>query len=91
MQRVDTTGVEPLRALRDETEAAQKQNEVGLEDLKEALEREVLVGHYQRPRRVKQAVEDEAENWDALSTARKTAGRYFVVKSGKDAATEGSG
>lgn len=86
VQQVDTAGVEPLRAIRDEKEA----ESVGLEDLRGALEREVLVGHYQRPRRVREVVEDEAEKWDALSTARRTAGRYFVVKSGKNV-TEGSG
>lgn len=90
VQRVDTTGVEPLRAIRDETEVAARENSVGLEDLRDVLDREVLVGHYQRPRRVREVVEDEAENWDALSTARRTAGRYFVVKSGKNV-TEGSG
>ena len=90
VQRVDTTGVEPLRAIRDETEAAGQENTIGLEDLKDVLEKEVLVGHYQRPRRVKEQVEDEAGNWDALSTARRTSGRYFVVQSGKNV-TEGSG
>ncbi|CAM1503873.1 Fc.00g014640.m01.CDS01 [Cosmosporella sp. VM-42] len=91
VQRVDTTGVEPLRAIRDETEDAKRENSVNLEDLKDVLEKEVLVGHYKRPRRVKEKVESEAEKWDALSTAGRTKGRYFVVQSGKKEATEGSG
>ncbi|KAF4471456.1 a-agglutinin core AGA1 [Fusarium albosuccineum] len=83
VQRVDTTGVEPLRAIRDETLAAQDELTIGLEDLKEALDKEVLVGHYQRARRVKNKIDSEAEKWDALGTAGRTAGRYFVVESGK--------
>ncbi|KAH6891104.1 hypothetical protein B0T10DRAFT_302462 [Thelonectria olida] len=83
VQRVDTTGVEPLRAIRDETPEAREENAVGLADLEGTLAREVLVGHYQRPKRVRGKVESEAENWDALSTASRTAGRYFVVQSGK--------
>ncbi|KAM0553901.1 hypothetical protein ACHAPJ_007247 [Fusarium lateritium] len=83
VQRVDTTGVEPLRAIRDETPEARQEVTIGLADLQEALGREVRVGHYQRSRRVREKVESEAEKWDALSTAGKTAGRYFVVESGK--------
>ncbi|KAM0427303.1 hypothetical protein ACHAPT_007738 [Fusarium lateritium] len=83
VQRVDTTGVEPLRAIRDETDAARSEVTIGLADLDEALSSEVLVGHYQRARRVRDKVESEAEKWDALGTAGRTAGRYFVVESGK--------
>lgn len=85
VQRVDTTGVEPLRAIRDETEAATKENTIGLDDLKDALAKEALVGHYQRPRRVKEQIQSDAENWDALATASRKAGKYFVVESGKKA------
>ncbi|RTE83412.1 hypothetical protein BHE90_002082 [Fusarium euwallaceae] len=83
VQRVDTSGVEPLRAIRDETDAAHGEATIGLADLDKALSSEVLVGHYQRARRVRNKVESEAEKWDALSTASRTAGRYFVVESGK--------
>ncbi|RSL54525.1 hypothetical protein CEP54_009837 [Fusarium duplospermum] len=83
VQRVDTTGVEPLRAIRDETDAVHGEATIGLADLDEALSSEVLVGHYQRARRVRDKVESEAEKWDALGTAGRTAGRYFVVESGK--------
>ncbi|QYT01459.1 hypothetical protein H0G86_008496 [Trichoderma simmonsii] len=85
VQRVDTKGVEPLRAIRDETEAAVKEMTIGLEDLEEALAKETLVGHYQRPRRAKERIESDAENWDALATASRKAGKYFVVESGKKA------
>ncbi|UKZ86136.1 uncharacterized protein TrAFT101_001975 [Trichoderma asperellum] len=85
VQRVDTKGVEPLRAIRDETEAAMKENTIGLDDLKDTLAKEALVGHYQRPRRVREQIQSDAENWDALATASRKAGKYFVVESGKKA------
>lgn len=85
VQRVDTTGVEPLRAIRDETEAARVETTIGLADLEDVLAGETLVGHYQRPRRVKSKIQSDAENWDALSAASKRAGKFFVVESGKKA------
>ncbi|KAJ3497779.1 hypothetical protein NLG97_g1636 [Lecanicillium saksenae] len=83
VQRVDTTGIEPLQAIRDETDAGRRESAIGLDDLKEALAKETLVGHYKRPRRVKERIDSEAEKWDALSTASKKAGKYFVVESAK--------
>lgn len=91
VQSVDTTGVEPLRAIRDETDEAVRETTIGLEDLKEVLGREELVGHYQRPRRVKEKVESDAEKWDALGTASRRAGKYFVVESGKKSEDEAAG
>lgn len=91
VQDVDTKGVEPLRAIRDETDDAVKENTVGLDDLRDALAKETLVGHYQRPRRVKEKVDSEAEKWDALGTASRKAGRYFVVQSGKKGGEDAAG
>ncbi|UNI20083.1 hypothetical protein JDV02_006209 [Purpureocillium takamizusanense] len=82
VQRVDTAGVEPLRAIRDETEEGVREQTIGLKDLQDALDKEQLVGHYRRPKRVRERVESEAEKWDALATASKKAGKYFVVDSG---------
>lgn len=50
---VDTRGVAPLRAIRDETGAGQRQEQaVGMAALREALEGgEDVVGHARRPRR----------------------------------------
>ncbi|POR34144.1 Uncharacterized protein TPAR_05676 [Tolypocladium paradoxum] len=81
VQRVDTAGVEPLSAIRDETDEAVRENTVGLDDLRHVLDKEARVGHYKRPRRVKEKVDAEAEEWDALSTASRKAGKYFVVES----------
>ncbi|RBQ65701.1 hypothetical protein FVER14953_04945 [Fusarium verticillioides] len=84
VQLVDTTRVEPLRAIRDETTEARQEVTIGLAELQEVLDKEVRIGHYQRARRVRETIESEAEKWDALKTAGKTAGRYFVVESGKN-------
>ncbi|KAI0974789.1 hypothetical protein F4678DRAFT_350907 [Xylaria arbuscula] len=51
IQGVDTTGVAPLRAIRDETTAGLREQTVGLEELRHALEAEDIVGHARRPRR----------------------------------------
>ena len=81
VQRVNTEGVKPLSAIQDETEAAVRENTIGLDDLKALLDKEEHVGHYRRPRRVKEKIESEAESWDALGNASRKAGRYFVVES----------
>lgn len=85
IQSVDTTGVPPLRAIRDETAAGLREQTIGLDTLKEALGQEEVVGHSQRPRRRKdlqRGRKNEAEDWDVLAGAGETAGRYFVVRSG---------
>lgn len=85
VQKVDTTGVEPLRSIRDETQAAEKEEEIGLEEMRDALGKEVAVGRYHRRirRRTPSLVEEksrEAEDWDALGQAPKRVGRFFVVE-----------
>ncbi|KAK4455014.1 hypothetical protein QBC34DRAFT_105665 [Podospora aff. communis PSN243] len=89
IQQVDTTGVEPLRSIRDETAAGLEEATISMESLKEALENEESWGRCRRPRRRRDIPVDAAgvEDWDALATASQKVGRYFVVKSGKLAAT----
>jgi Asp-tRNA(Asn)/Glu-tRNA(Gln) amidotransferase C subunit len=86
IQSVDTTGVPPLRAIRDETASGLQAQTIGLDTLKEALDQEDVVGHSQRPRRRREVLQgkrkNEAEDWDVLAGAGETAGRYFVVRSG---------
>jgi Asp-tRNA(Asn)/Glu-tRNA(Gln) amidotransferase C subunit len=87
IQSVETAGVEPLRSIRDETQRALDEATIGLDDLEEALAKEVKVGHNQRPKRLKEVQVDTAgvEDWEPLRTASRTAGgQYFVVKSGKE-------
>ncbi|KAI1769614.1 hypothetical protein GGR53DRAFT_8499 [Hypoxylon sp. FL1150] len=87
VREVDTTGVEPLRAIRDETAQGVREQTIGLEQLREALAKEDVVGHARRPRRRRGEAEKdgektgiEMEGWDVLAGASETAGRYFVVR-----------
>lgn len=85
IQRVDTSGVEPLRSLRDETAEGEKESELGLEAMKEALAMEEIRGkHHKRIRRKRAPVENVEGDWDVMGSATKKVGRYFVVEGGKD-------
>lgn len=83
IQRVDTTGVKPLRAIRDETEAAEQEQTIGLDTLKEALAKEKTIGKWHRriQRDTTPVDAKDAEDWNVLGSAEKKAGRYFVVES----------
>ena len=89
VQRVNTSGVEPLRAIRDETERAVKESTIGLQALRHVLDKEEKVGYYQRPRRVREKVSSEAEGWDVLKTASRRAGKFFVVQGKKQEGKSG--
>ncbi|KAE9966285.1 hypothetical protein BLS_007118 [Venturia inaequalis] len=85
IQKVDTTGVEPLRALRDESLESEKANQVTLASLREALGQEEVVGeHYKRIRRNEDQaiVADNPKGWKPLDHAERKAGKFFVVDSG---------
>ncbi|RYP31663.1 hypothetical protein DL767_005670 [Monosporascus sp. MG133] len=51
IREIDTRGVAPLRAIRDETAAGAREQAVGLDALRDALAAEDVVGHARRPRR----------------------------------------
>lgn len=84
MQRVDTTGVEPLRSIRDESPAAVKETTFGLEQLNDAFAKERVSGRRRRVRRVPSAQngrpEDSIWNGNALDSASRKKGPYFVVE-----------
>jgi len=87
IQKVDTTGVEPLRSLRDESQQAQKENEINMGTLKTAFEQEESLGKYHKRIRRKHELSVDtkgAEDWDVMGHAQKKAGKYFVVDSGKE-------
>lgn len=89
IQSVDTEGVEPLVRIAEETEAGRKEATIGLDDLKEVLDREVITGRNKRRRRVRDVAVGEGEDWDVFKPAGETvevpgSGRYFVVRSGKE-------
>ncbi|KAL0258761.1 hypothetical protein SLS55_006264 [Diplodia seriata] len=85
IQEVNTEGVPPLRAIRDETRTAEDQTKISLRSLKEALDQEEVRGkHYKRIERKEGPVDTKgAEDWDVLAHAERKAGKYFVVDSGK--------
>lgn len=88
IQRVDTTDIPPLRSIRDETEEAMRENTIGLSALKPTLDRETRVGRTRRIQRQKadRLEHPDGETWDgdALRSANKKMGKYFVVQSGSD-------
>lgn len=88
IQDVDTKGISPLRAIRDESREAIKESTINLETLKDALAKEQVVGRRKKILRQTTTTEAEAshvesDQWDgnALGSATKTAGKYFVVQS----------
>ena len=85
IQSVKTAGVIPLRSIRDETNEAQKENTIQVRDLETSLEQERYVGRSRRIKRTKAKrlhhPDGEIWDWDALKSASKTMGRYFVVQS----------
>lgn len=84
IQEVDTTGIEPLHSLRDETAAGESEAELGLDALKEALGREEVRGKFHKRIRRRAEVDEKGDQWDVLGSASKKTGRYFVVEGGKD-------
>lgn len=84
IQKVDTTGVEPLQAIREETEEALAERTIGLKKLKDALAQEEFKGKMKRPRRREGSPQRMDASWKPLATANRTVGGYFVVKNKKD-------
>ena len=86
VQAVDTTGVEPLRSLRDETARGEMDAELGLEGMRDVLEGEEVRGKWHRRVRRKRegstAGKEDGE-WEVLGQAARKTGRYFVVEGGK--------
>lgn len=88
IQDVDTKDVLPLRAIRDESPEAIEESTIGLESLKNALAKEKVIGRNKRIQRETTVADEntkpmEGDQWDgnALGSATKTAGKYFVVES----------
>jgi hypothetical protein len=84
IQSVPTAGLEPLTAIRDDSAGGLVEITIGMEQLRDVLNDEAVVGHRKRPRRPqpsRQVMGDEG--WDPLQTASQEAGRYFVVRGDK--------
>ncbi|KAF6240717.1 hypothetical protein HO173_001389 [Letharia columbiana] len=90
IQEVDTEGVEPLVALRDETEEGERERTIGLEAMRGELEKEEVVGMRGRIVRKKAAEakgesgKEGGEGLDLLAQAPQRLGRYVVVDTAKD-------
>lgn len=86
VQRVDTAGITPLRAIRDESPEATKESSIGLDDLKEALSKERSIGRSKKIQRVQSEknTSPDGDAWDgnALGSASRTMGKYFYVDLG---------
>lgn len=93
IQKVDTTGIEPLRAIRDETREAIEEETITLRDIQSFLDKEEKYGRNGRLRRRKDIDDHGDENahtWDpfGMSADRsKKHGNYFVVKRPKKIST----
>ena len=84
IQKVDTTGVEPLRSIRDETLEAEVENEITLKSMKEEFEKEETAGFSRRIQRKKSVPgSQDQETWDPLKLAPNVKGRYIVVDNKK--------
>ncbi|KAM0801521.1 hypothetical protein BDR22DRAFT_177398 [Usnea florida] len=87
VQGVDTEGVEPLVALRDETERGEEEGTIGLAGMRGELEKEEVVGmrgRIVRRKGVEVRGEDEGGGVDLLAQAPRRLGRYVVVDTAKD-------
>lgn len=88
VQKVDTTGVEPLVAIRDETAEAIQEQTITLDKLKPYLDQEERIGNNGtiRRRKITEMITDSG--WDPfeLGDGKETRkrGKYFFVKKGKD-------
>lgn len=83
VQAVDTAGVEPLRAIRDESAAGRAEATLTLARLRGALAREVPFGFRRRPRRTTAVAGEEGEEAEA------EAGEKKMVKKGEGEAGRG--
>ena len=82
IQGVDTTGVEPLRSIRDETPEAIQENEITLDTLQTVFDNEQITGWSRRITKTKKEPHAEtirAESWDVLGNAKEKSPPYFVV------------
>ena len=88
IQSVDTTGVEPLQGIRDETKEARAEREITVATLQAEFDKEEVVGKRGRIRKKRDLADpvkkEEAAGWDPLSQAPKKMGSFFVVDTAKD-------
>ena len=88
IQEVDTEGVEPLVAVRDESVEGERERVIGLEAMRGELGREEVVGMRGRVVRRKGGGDvegrEEVGGLELLAQAPRRLGRYVVVDTAKD-------
>ena len=88
IQEVDTEGVEPLVAVRDESVEGERERVIGLEEMRGELGREEVVGMRGRIVRRKGGGDvegkEEGGGLELLAQAPRRLGRYVVVDTAKD-------
>ncbi|KAL2884638.1 Glutamyl-tRNA(Gln) amidotransferase subunit F-like protein [Ceratocystis lukuohia] len=82
------SGLEPLRAIYDETPEAIGEAMIGLDQLQALLTEEKPHGYLKRPKRQRETAPKikDVENWDKLAMAEKKVDKYFVVKGSGESA-----
>ena len=82
IQQVDTEGIEPLVALRDETEEGQQEAEITYDTLRDEFQKEEVLGErrYIRRRSEAKVKENDTESWDVLACAPKIRGRFIALE-----------
>lgn len=93
VQKTDTTGVEPLVAIRDETHEAVQEQTITLAKLQSWLNLEKQVGKNGTIRRQKSKEMIKDSGWDPFEMGKgkesRKLGRYFFVKKNKDVERSG--
>lgn len=91
IQTVNTTNVDPLVAIRDETADGIQEQAVTLEKMQPYLDREERVGQNGTIRRRKSAEKIQDSGWDPFNLGEgsesRLKGRYFFVKKAKETQT----
>lgn len=94
IQKIDTTGVEPLVAIRDETAESIREQTISLATLQPYLDREKKVGGNGTIRRQKPAEMIRDSGWNPFEMGKGRAtrkkGKYFYVTKQKEPVPIGS-
>jgi Asp-tRNA(Asn)/Glu-tRNA(Gln) amidotransferase C subunit len=86
VQAADTTGVEPLRALRDESEEDECLEEKRvMKECEAAFEKEEILGQWHKRIRRRRdelpsKIDEAIENWQPVNASARKSGKYFLVE-----------
>lgn len=91
IQQVDTTGVEPLSAIRDETPEAIHERTITPDSVRHVLDQEEVFGEDGRIQTIRPLRETASgsDEWNVLGLAERKVSRYFVVEKPVEAPASG--